>query len=154
MHANFDHTVCDGIYQYANADLAVICGMGGAEIIKILRNNKSSIKRFILGPQHDEVNLKKYLVKHNYNITDDLFICDNGKFYNIIKCYQDVCKHPITKEQLYFGNRDIRSDYWDYIENRYDKVSGIISYMPLLKSLGMRRYLKLIKRVRNREKSL
>ena len=148
MKVNFEHIVCDGIYKYAKADLAIIAGMGGEEIIKILKHNASTIKHFILGPQHSEVELKKYLVRNNYLIETDIFVCDNGKFYNIIKCVKSKSRHTISHSQLLFGQNIPSADYADYIDNRLDKVSNIISYMPYFKSLKMRKYLRDIKKAK------
>lgn len=145
MNVSFDHVVCDGIYKYAVAEMAVICGMGGQEIVKILKNNKTDIKDFVLGPQHDGVLLKKYLIKHKYYITDDIFVCDNGKYYNIIKCHKDLFRHPYSKYKLYFGQNTDKSSYKEYIESEYDKVSNLITLVPKSKGKALRKYLKIIK---------
>lgn len=64
-------------------DQAVIAGMGGELIIKILENCPNK-PRLILGAQKNTDKLRVYLIKNGYRIEEDHVVFDSGKFYDII----------------------------------------------------------------------
>ena len=85
---------CDGLSGYDDSIIGecVIAGMGGYEILNIIKNSKVDIQKYILAPQHDNLVLKEYLINNQYKITFDIIIKDKNKFYNIIKC--EKCNNP------------------------------------------------------------
>ena len=64
-------------------DQAVIAGMGGELIIKILEKCPNK-PRLILGAQKNADKLRRYLVSHGYRIDRDFMVEDGGKFYDVI----------------------------------------------------------------------
>lgn len=74
-------------------DLAIIAGMGGHEIIKILEQDKDYIDRYIFSPQQNTQLLRKKLNEFGYKIINDFIVLDKTKFYDIIevaKGYQQL----------------------------------------------------------------
>ena len=65
------------------ADQAVIAGMGGELIIRILEKCPNK-PRLILGAQKNTDKLRIYLIKNGYRIEEDYVVSDLGKFYDII----------------------------------------------------------------------
>lgn len=96
----------DGLYGLTNdlrPDVIVIAGIGGSQIIEILK--KSTIINFdklILQPEGNFLKLRKWLIENNFKITDENVIENNDIFYLFIEC---------EKTQL---NQDFYN-YFDYL---------------------------------------
>jgi tRNA (adenine22-N1)-methyltransferase len=107
---------------------AIIAGMGGEEIIKILSKNENTknIKSFILQPQKNVVNLREYLINNGYKIVDDVVVKDGSQFYCILKCV--LGKDALSYEELHFGRTNLQQytqdfvDYLYYQKNLYDQI--------------------------------
>lgn len=126
----FQAICCDGLLGYKDAkiDECIIAGMGGYEIMKIIDNSPINIDTFILAPQHDIIELKKYLNNHNFDIDFDIIILDKGKFYNIIKCRRVEYQSQINEFNLYFGKDNFTnplSDIDKYIDKHLAKFRDI-----------------------------
>lgn len=80
----------DGLYGMQNdlcPDVIVIAGIGGLQIIEILK--KSTIvnfKKLILQPEGNFLKLRKWLIENNYKIMDENVIKNNDVFYLFIEC--------------------------------------------------------------------
>lgn len=75
---------CDGMTEIGEqADEVLIAGMGGEEIIKILRQSYIP-RKFVLQPMKNAPELRKYLLENGCVITYDNIFRD-GKFYFIVK---------------------------------------------------------------------
>ena len=77
------------VLQADEADAVIIAGMGGVLISKILEDdydNKFSKKSptLILQPVQQASNLRYYLYENNFDIIDEHYIDDMGKYYHII----------------------------------------------------------------------
>ena len=132
-HLNKIETVLgDGLNPIERADISVIAGLGGYEIIKILKNqNKNSFtenkcKLFVLQPSDSEVQLRDFLFENELKIIKD-FIVESGKrFYPIIVV--DVSKTEKTEPSLFnrFIGRDNTTkslDFRNYLKNQYELTS-------------------------------
>ena len=146
---NFTAICCDGLSKYDGVELdeCIIAGMGGEEIIKIISNSKAKVNSYILSPQHNIIETKKFILGLDYKITFDIIIKDKDKFYNIIKCEKSQIKQKYTELDLYFGKDSFinkSSDIDEFIDFEInknveliklvnkDKVSKIRSYLDLL----------------------
>lgn len=80
----------DGLVPIDKADIVVMAGIGGYEIIKILTNqnklndgtNKCDL--FVLQPSKNPAELRLYLIEKNIEILSDFIVMSGGKFYPII----------------------------------------------------------------------
>ncbi|MEN1970510.1 class I SAM-dependent methyltransferase [Lentibacillus sp. N15] len=87
----------------------VIAGMGGTLIRSILDAGKAKlgrVKRIIAQPNVDAIGVRKWLSAHQYWITDETIIEENGHFYEII--IADMCENRSsarswTEQELFFG---------------------------------------------------
>ena len=79
----------NGIY----VDEAVIAGVGGELIIKMLSATHSR-PSLVLGAQKNADKLRVYLAADGYNITDDVKVSDDGKFYDIIRAERGYMPVP------------------------------------------------------------
>jgi tRNA (adenine22-N1)-methyltransferase len=111
------------ITKYDKVDSAVIAGMGGNEIIKMLRESKVRVNELVLQPMTDAVKLRGYLLQIGFKIVEDVVIKDSDKYYTIIKVKSG--KMRITELELYFGINNIRElsqDFIDYIRLERAKI--------------------------------
>ena len=91
------------------AETAVIAGMGGALVIRILdtyREVTNSLKEIILQPQSEIYKVREHLLKEGFVILDENMVCEDGKYYPMMK----VC---ISKENT--------CEMWNDAELEYGK---------------------------------
>ena len=76
--------------------------MGGDEIINIIKSSPIDINTYILSPQHNISDVKKFMISSGYSINYDKIIKDGHKFYNILKCQKGI-NNGYTDVNLHFG---------------------------------------------------
>lgn len=102
-------------------DQAVIAGMGGELIIKILEKRQNN-PRLILGAQKNPDKLRAYLIDSGYAIVKDYKVYDAGKFYDIIVAEEGKAL-PLDRISAFAGvyykqkNPDLKA-WCDYTEKR------------------------------------
>lgn len=70
------------------ADSILIAGMGGELVIHILSEGEKVCKaasELILQPQSDIRKVREYLRLHHYKIVDEDMICEDGKYYSMMR---------------------------------------------------------------------
>lgn len=73
---------CDGLYEKERADSALIAGMGGEEIVKILKQGYLP-ENFVFQPMKNAELVRAYLLENGCELTrDDIF--RSGKYYYFI----------------------------------------------------------------------
>lgn len=109
------------------ADTAVIAGMGGALVIRILdtyRNVTDSLKEIILQPQSELAKVRQYLLTEGFAVVEEEMVVEDGKYYpmmkvlpkkNIVEMWNEAeleygkllleKKHPILRQ---FLERELR----------------------------------------------
>ncbi len=105
----------------------IIAGMGGNEIIKILNNNTQCFANFVLQPQRNVVDLRKYLVQNNFNILKDVMVKDGKIFYNVLKVVKCQTKQNLSNVEILFGKTNLqeRNEFFiDYLKFELDKLQG------------------------------
>lgn len=132
---NFEYICCDGLsgYKDKSVDQCIISGMGGDEIIKIISNSPIKIKSFILSPQHNNIDVKKFMISMGYNIDYDIIIKDKGKFYNIFRCISSDTTQYISSFDLVFGKDNFdnpNSDIGEFVDNELIKTQNILQQSP------------------------
>lgn len=102
------------VLQADEADAVIIAGMGGVLISKILEDdydNKFSKKSptLILQPVQQASNLRYYLYENNFDIIDEHYIDDMGKYYHIMiaKKYTQKSKNYMSLQK----NKDVFLEY-------------------------------------------
>ena len=127
--------------------MAIISGMGGIEIKKILSNNNIDVKKYVLQPQHNEYDLKDYLIHNNYNIIKDYIIKQKDKFYNIIVCEKG--NREYSDNELYFGEENFRlnkDDFKAYLKYELDKTTNLLNCVDENKKVKLKKYLDIIEK--------
>lgn len=80
---------------------AVILGMGGMEIIKIISGERRP-DTLVLQPQNHAYDLRETLGTIGYKIVADTCICERGRYYDIIKAVKGT-GGTLCEEKLLFG---------------------------------------------------
>ena len=152
---NFESIHCDGLKGYSDKfiDECVISGMGGDEIIKIISSSPIKIPSYILSPQHNIVDVKKFMLDSGYNITYDVIIKDKNKFYTIIKCEKCENCPSITMFDLQFGKDNFvpnNSDFKEYLDCEFNKCTLILKRVDDIRKSEILEYMNLIDKAKKR----
>lgn len=108
--------------QAGEADSAVIAGMGGALMIKILEEGRETalqLQELVLQPQSELEKFRMYLLENGYQIQEEDMVFEDGKYYPMMKVkpgemtgeswkpeeleygkYLLVMAHPVLKQFL------------------------------------------------------
>lgn len=124
-HASF---VCQDGLGTIECDTAVICGMGGLEILSILSSANSLPKTIVLQPMRNIVDVRRYVSEH-YTITLDVTIYD-GKFYAVIVGERlGEQTRQMSELELEFGITNINApsdDFKLYLQHEHTKLTRIL----------------------------
>lgn len=103
--------VSDGFNNYLiKPDEAIIAGMGGEEIIKILSNSLFRVDKLVLSPQKNSSSVREYLLNNGYHLDLDYTIFVKGKYYDVIKCSTGLDNY--SPLEIKYGRNNL-NDYPD-----------------------------------------
>lgn len=119
--------VCDGFDGInEKVDLALIAGMGGEEIIKIITSSTQKPDKLVLQPMKNADKLRKVLVGLGYKIIKD-FTFQDGKFYDLIVCEKGEDK--LSDEEILFGRTNLIEKpqaFKDKLKKEIDSIDGYL----------------------------
>ena len=124
---NIDFRCSDGLKAVEDYELdcVVIAGIGGYEIVKILKESNSPINKLILCPHQDVEMLRDYL-KDKYFFEKDYCIHQDDHFYSLIVLKEGVTS--LTKKEINFGKDTLENqDYDEYLKFSKDKYEKILT---------------------------
>ena len=140
---NCKFLVGDGLEALKNEDFKnspkpeeiIIAGMGGNEIIKILQNKEANkFNFFVLQPQKNVVELRKFLQERKFLIEKDFMVKDGKIYYNVLKVVRTNCLNNLTEEEILFGKTNLISfnpDFENYILHEIEKNKEILNKKSL-----------------------
>lgn len=112
-------------------DLVVIAGMGGHEIIRILKTqNLKNVKNFIFAPAQNVSELREFLCENGFEIVYDDVTKDQKKFYFTLSVIQNGAKKKVQKEQILFGiqcQNCKNGDFFEFLTEFIKKRKSLIS---------------------------
>lgn len=151
----FEAICCDGLKGYNNKqiDQCIISGMGGDEIMQIISNSPIQIRSFILSPQHNNIEVKKFMLNVGYNIDYDIIIKDKGKFYNIFRCNKGDHVSTFNDFDLLFGKDNFisqDSDINEFVDYETGKLEKLFSSQDI-KNEQLQQYFQLLKEYSKRK---
>lgn len=114
-------------------DTIVISGMGGENIINILKdiNNYQHIKKIILSPNSDFTYVRKMMKKYQFKILEEEIVFEKSKYYLI-----SVYIKGRERNNHYFGKLDLNNEIVKhYYEMLYKKNREILSHLSLIKKM-------------------
>ena len=116
----------DGLKQLV-VDTAVIAGMGGLEIISILKEAETLPQKLVLQPMRNQRDVRRYLAER-YEIVSDVKFFD-GKFYDLIYAeLSDKCE-ALDELQLEFGKTNLTNpsaDFRNFLHKEQSKLKTIL----------------------------
>ena len=118
---------CDGLKEIdPETDCVMIAGIGGEEIIKILKEGFIP-KSFVFQPMKNADALRAYLLENGcYLQTDDIFT-DGKKYYFIIKGAKGNAQQ-YTHEQLLYGKDSLYNPvFYNYLIEELNKKKSYLS---------------------------
>lgn len=92
---------------FVQPNYIVISGMGANTIVDILENKDPKINKntkYLLEPNCDVENLRKYLAKNKYDVCYELVCLDRNKFYQIMCVQQGTKTRKLSMFEAYFGS--------------------------------------------------
>lgn len=147
---NFESIHCDGLlgFKGKKVDECIITGMGGDEIINIISKSPIKINSFTLSPQHNIIEVKKFMLKKGYNILFDKIIKDGHKFYNIFKCVMADNIENYSEINLLFGKDYLeeKNDIRDYLKFEWNKINNLYNKVNDQRREELAKYLEMIKK--------
>ena len=130
VEQNFKAVVSDGFDNVGCFDTAVIAGMGGSEIISILKKADVKDKRLILVPHKNPEKLREYLFQNEYPLVKDYVVADGKFFYNVLVSDKNFFK-PFEYKDVYryvgFSNKASEPDFALYLKRQKSVLAKIAS---------------------------
>ena len=130
----------------------IISGMGGRNIIGICKDNLSILKKIntlIISPNNYQEDVKKYLCKHGFYISNEEFVKDKKFIYQIIILKSGKKKY--TKKEYFFGPIFLEKKgplFREYYDRELKTREILISMLPnnyRLKKYKLKKEIKMIK---------
>jgi tRNA (adenine22-N1)-methyltransferase len=151
-HVKGELRLGDGLDTLKNEDTVIISGMGGLNIIGILRKDlkkTKSVDTYILSPNNYIEQVRRFLVRLGYHIDNELLVKDKY-IYNIM-VFKKGKKH-YKKKEYYFGPILLKKKdklFKEYYNRELDGALIIKNMLP--KNQRYRRYLinKKIKKIKS-----
>ena len=90
MTDRIETRLSDGLcgLQPGEADTAVLAGMGGALVIRILENSFGTVRtlrELVLQPQSEIAKVRRFLDEHGLSVVDEDMVLEEGKYYTAMK---------------------------------------------------------------------
>lgn len=122
--------VADGLIGVPQADVYIIAGMGGGEMIRIF--DRSFLpEKVVLQPMRDAPLVRQYLVEKGRRLITDCTVACKGQFYSLISA--EVGEDTLTRAETLFGKTNLSvptADFVHWIEAEKRKNLNILSSVP------------------------
>ena len=115
--------VGDGFKGVCKVDCALIAGMGGEEIVKILDECKNLPEKLVLQPMKNCDKVRVALMRLGYAIIEDFVFFAEGKYYDLISCEKGV--DELTEDEIEFGRTNIIERGEDFIARLKSNVESL-----------------------------
>ena len=127
---NCESVVSNGFDKVNFCDLALIAGMGGQEIVDIIKRAKTQNKlpvKLVLQPMKNCDIVRTVAVEKGYKIVFDKVFKSRNKFYNIISLEKG--KDNLTSEEIEFGRDNLKNpteDFKQMICSEIEKLTQVL----------------------------
>ncbi len=138
---------CDGFEGYRDdqVDVAVVAGMGGREIVKILDSQVRGIAKFVLLAHSDVDYLRRYLAAGGYVRERDYVVESGKKFYNLIVATRG--EETPSYREIMLGNNSITDPtFCNFVENELAKIGSYAEFVAA--DSQIKRYYDLLREVK------
>ncbi|PWM70355.1 MAG: hypothetical protein DBX59_10900 [Bacillota bacterium] len=122
-----ESVVCDGFSGIEEpVDEALIAGMGGEEIVKILSSSAYRCERLVLQPMKNPEKVRAYLVGNGYKILEDVTFRD-VKYYDIVAAERG--EDELSEEEILFGRTNLAERPQAFIDKVKAEIEDIGEYL-------------------------
>ncbi|WP_054173283.1 tRNA (adenine(22)-N(1))-methyltransferase TrmK [Mycoplasmoides pneumoniae] len=133
-HTNMHFITSDGFDLLPNLNLdpavGVIAGLGGLKIMQILAQHNNFLKHFVLQPQSNIIELRRFLSANQWTITTETLVEERGFIYLVLAVDKTKAQTQyLTEEQMILG---------PHLVNFTDKQMLVKYYNGLLKNFTAR----------------
>ena len=102
-----DFRVGPGLEVYAPGEMkyAVMAGMGGKTIVKILEDTPAvlqSLEGIVLQAMGNSENVRRCLERQRFTIDEEILLWEDGHFYTMIRALPGKAE-PLTEEEIFAG---------------------------------------------------
>lgn len=117
---------CDGL-EKVQADFVLIAGIGGEEILKILKNSYIP-SSFVFQPMKNARELREYLIENGCGIARDDVFSDGKNYYFTIKGCASGKRESYDKYMLEFGRDSLKGEVLrEYLKAELEKKEKYLS---------------------------
>ena len=130
VDSKIEFICADGLQSVKQTcDVVAICGMGAAEIIKIISNAKIQPEYYLLLPHNYPYRLRRFLLENGFRPEFDKVIKDGEKYYHLIMVTKKATD-SFDSSAIYVGkdNRLDNVDFISYLNYRITQLSKIVKY--------------------------
>ncbi|MBQ7348394.1 MAG: SAM-dependent methyltransferase [Clostridia bacterium] len=117
--------VSNGFEKLPACDVALIAGMGGREIISIMKHAKSLPDTLILQPMKNISDVRRFVVESGYKIRLDKMFKSQEKFYELLVISKGADR--LTDDEIEFGRTNLseaNADFIEFIRKNIEKLSS------------------------------
>ena len=108
-------------------DEALISGMGGEEIVSILKRAENLPNTLVLQPMKNAEKVREILLILGYGIVLDYTFYSGGKFYDLIKAVKGTKVKKLNKKQLKYGVDNLKLKPLAFIKKLNARIGVLLS---------------------------
>lgn len=144
-----ESVLSDGFQNIKFCDQALIAGMGGEEIISIIKNSKFLPKFLILQPMKNVDKVREFAVSKGYKILTDYVFFAEKKYYDLLVLA--IGEDCLTQDEIEFGRTNLVERSKAFVDrlNLHIKTLEKISKKEDLSSQDRERIKAKIERLKN-----
>ena len=119
--------VSDGFAAFEETpDQALIAGMGGEEIVRILSEARELPERLVLQPMKNASAVRRFLTQNGYKLLEDVTFRE-VKFYDVICAERG--KDELTPDEEFFGRTNLETRPEAFLEKIGNEIADIGEYL-------------------------
>ena len=118
--------ISNGFEKLPKCDLALIAGMGGEEIISILKNAWFLPQTLVLQPMKNLPKLRVFLVDLGYKIIKDYVFTAEQKYYDLLLVEKG--EDELSDDEIEFGRTNLLEKGKAYLDRLSKEINSLYFY--------------------------
>ena len=126
VYKNTVNVINDGLKNWKKTksfDYVVISGMGGKNIVEILKNTKVKINFLILCPNNNAFMLRKYLSNHNWKFVFETIVKESKYYYPVICVSKTKGIKYSNNKDWYFGKLNLKQKEVNFVKMNKERLN-------------------------------
>ncbi len=118
--------VSDGFDNLPECDLALIAGMGGEEIISILKRARNLPEKLVLQPMKNSQKVRQTVIGLGYKFIKDYVFFSGGIFYDLMVLVKG--EENYSQEEIEFGRDNLKGNlaFKKMIQIKIEKIENYL----------------------------